>query len=375
MSGTSTVLQAQTIAPTDGAWTQTVTFAPFDTALGTLVGVGIVTTADVTGSVGVENLSPTAGTADVTQSGTINLYDASGDWLSNAVASVTTGVTLSAFDGAVDWTGASGAYRPNTSGSNAVTAYELPASFLGTSPVTLTVKGSTGVSESGPGNLEAFSYAGAGAVVSLQYVYIPTGSDAGSVGVVLGIAVDPFSLQITGSETTTPQTFVVPNATTGWTQALAVTRFNPALGTLEDVDITVSGSANEVFKLENLSPAAATVTASETTNFAISIPGSESGTIFSANATTGNVPLSAFDGTADFGGTSGTIETGPVATVNGTLLLVSSGDLALFTGTGTADLQIAASGTSDVSGPGDLFSQLLNSGGATVTVSYVYAPS
>ena len=384
----TTVLQTETIAPTQGEWSKSVTFAPFNPFLGTLVDVQIGITSEVTGSVSVENLSPAVGTIAVALDGDVNVYGPDGGWITNSQPTATAGATLGAFDGTIDYGGSSGATLAQLLGTASTLDFDQPgsaglAAFIGGHPVTLMVTGGDlGLTESGPGNLQTLSDAETGAVVTLQYDYInggslpPSGFTAGSTDYGI-MPYFPFDW-IGNSITTGPQTFVAPDSATDWTKDFSITQFNPALGTLEAVNISVTGAANTTVEAANLGATSAFVDTTQITTFTLVVQGSTSDLIIATTPVNESLSLGANDGNDAFTGNSGTIVQGHAATPGvsawaSELQLTSASDLALFTGTGTETLDFSADGTSQVSGSADLLTQLLDQAGGTVTVSYVYS--
>src|ERR1039457_2029679 len=188
MTTDTTVLQQQTIATTTSNWSHTVTFAPFDPTLGTLVDVQVGITADVTGSVSLENLGATSGTAVVSLPGEISVFDPSGAFIADVNADATGSATLAASDGTDNYLGNSGTTLAGLSSTQSLLDfYQVTTSDLavcsGTDPVSLTVDASVLLDEAGLANLQALSHAGAGAVISLQYDYIAAGgTNTGSGG-------------------------------------------------------------------------------------------------------------------------------------------------------------------------------------------------
>ena len=380
MAAETTVLQRQTIATASSNWSQTVTFAPFNPALGTLVDVQVGITAAVTGTVSLENLGATAGTVDVSQSGTVSVFGPDGAFITSANPDATGSAPLAAFDGSDNYAGPSGTTLSDL--SNTVSALDFYkgttselALFSGHHRVALTVDGVVGFGETGLANLDALSGASAGAVITLQYDYItPGGSNGGggTSGSVTTIIVYPPMppLSFTNSVTTTPQTFTVADATTGWTDDLSVARFDPTLGTLEAVNITLTGNEAASIGAENLDAVAASVSATETATLTLVLPNILDD-LTVAPTVTGGMSLAGFDGTRNFAGPSGELDQGLTATANGQVQLLTT-DLTPFIGTGTISLPLSAVGASSLTGPGNLLTQLLDQAGAGVTVSYTY---
>ena len=232
MGTSTTVLQQQTIVPTASNWSQTVTFAPFDPSLGTLVDVQVGISAAVTGSVSLENLGATAGTDNVSLAGSVSVFDPSGAFITGVNPDTTGSATLAAYDGTDDYLGNSGTTLAGLSGTQSALELYQPgtselALFSGSNPVPLTVDASVLFDEFGLANLQALSQASAGAVITLQYDYIPAsptypGGDT-SGGSVTTLALDNLGwiqIRSLNSVTTTPQTFTVADKTTGWTDDL-----------------------------------------------------------------------------------------------------------------------------------------------------------
>src|SRR5262249_20409435 len=84
---------------------------------------------------------------------------------------------------------------------------------------------------------------------------------------------------------------------------------------------------------------------------------------------------SAFDGTIDFGGTSG--KTFAPQTINGSnsTTITAASDLAKYIGTGTVSFTEAANASTTATGSANLLVQVNTTASANVTVIYHYAPS
>jgi collagen type I/II/III/V/XI/XXIV/XXVII alpha len=387
MATDTTILQQQTIAETPSNWSQTVTFAPFDPTLGTLTDVQIGVTAEVTGTVSLDNLGPTSGTDYVSLPGTVSVFGPDDAPISSVTATANGSASLGAFDGTDNYLGNSGTTLAGLSGTQSFldiyqgTTSEL-ALFSGSNPVPLTVDASVLFEEMGSGNLQALSHASAGAVISLQYDYIPTppsgpGSGFGSYSSVtsttaqVGLFIEtltPITL------TTAAQTITVAEAPTGWSTELSAAQFDPALGTLDSVNITLTGDETASVAAANLGATAATLGFSETPTLTLVTP--DPTTYVSATpSVTGGMSLAGYDGSEDFAGTSGRTDQGLTATAPTTAELTSPSDLAAFTGDGSITLPLYAFSASSLSGPADLLTQLADQAGATVSISYTYTPA
>lgn len=161
---------------------------------------------------------------------------------------------------------------------------------------------------------------------------------------------------------------VVSLSSTNWSDTVAVSQFDTALGTLTGVTFTLEGEVDGSFRVESVDAAPATVTASLGAQIEASHAtlGSLGVVLPVADA---SFALSAFDGTIDFAGTSGTAGTGNATDMVSNTL--TSG-LAPFLGTGTISFDVAAAGASTGSGAGNLTTLFATSAAAAVTVVYDY---
>ena len=386
MTTDTTVLQQETIGTTTSDWSQTVTFAPFNPSLGTLTGVEIGVTADVTGSVSVENLGSTAATENVSQLGSISVFDPDGAFITGGTSDATGSVALGAYDGTDNYAGTSGATLPNLSSTQSIlsgTTADL-ALFTGSNPVPLTVDASVLFDETGAGNIQTLSHASAGAVITLQYDYIPivSGGTSGSTDASsrLREAILPefpvtYSVpSIVNYVTSSPQTFTIADATTGWTDDLSVAKFDPTLGALGSVNITVVGNEDASVGAANLGAAPAHVNAIETATLTLALPGPTASVAVSPSVFDLGMFLGRADGSDAFSGTAGELDQGMTTTATTSTQLTSVWDLTPFIGSGDISLPLSSISAASLDGPGNLLTELLDQAGATVTISYTYTP-
>ena len=168
--------------------------------------------------------------------------------------------------------------------------------------------------------------------------------------------------------------FNFADRSTAWNDSLAVNQFDPALGTLQSVNITLSGNIVAQFSAENLGAAAATVSVTDTATLTLDLPGAGS-TETAATPVSDSMSLAAFDGTADFAGASGHVDN-LTGLNSGQVNQVTDGaDLAAFTGQRVVVLPIAGTSAASIDGPGNLMAALLTEAGGTVSVSYTYLPA
>jgi hypothetical protein len=186
------------------------------------------------------------------------------------------------------------------------------------------------------------------------------------VGLVMAFGSPAFSATISYSGS-------IPVTETDWTDSVSITKFNPALGTLNSVQIDLDVQMESNAKFEHRGGKPATVTMGLWANVDIQRPDTSSllgGSAFKQTVDS----VTKFDGIVDFGGTSG--KTYDALSANGTNSTVTSdaADLALFTGTGDIVLPVLANATSGFIGSGNLVFDVQTSASAGVKVTYDYAP-
>lgn len=155
---------------------------------------------------------------------------------------------------------------------------------------------------------------------------------------------------------------------TNWTEQLAISQFDSALGTLQSVMITLDGGVQGNGNAESLDTGATDVTLNLSAEIEASIMGASVGTVLPVVSTTQS--LSAFDGGIDFGGTSG-FASGTLSGTDSDMNTITSAFDA-FIGTGDLIVDVVAAGTSTGSGAGNLITQFATSAEATVTVKYTF---
>lgn len=157
--------------------------------------------------------------------------------------------------------------------------------------------------------------------------------------------------------------------TTNWTESLSLQQFNSALGTLTSVVFNYGGNITSVFREESLDTAATTITVTTAGTLVFGLPIST--TLNFSNSASQNV--TAFDGTIDFGGTSGFGPTTVIATNSGITTLNSG--FATFIGTGIYGVTVNANATSGQTGAGNIISQIGTTAAANIGVTYNFTPT
>lgn len=384
---TITVLQRQMIAMTQGDWSASLPFNQFDPSTGTLQDALFTTVGTIDASASIENLAPIAATIDLGVGADINASVLGIGGVASisplAVASAALPAFQGTFDGTVDFTAPSGTILPNLLDSASQTTLVNVGTAGGGSPLVGTGTFDVNVTSSGVstvegnGNLAVLLHDAAGATVSLQYqAASPSAGSTDSAGDVSAVSsYNPVAAWrwFANAVTTTPQVITLPSQTTGWTAAASFAQFNPSLGTLDAIIVSAANTLTSTFAAENLSQAGGLVTMNETAFMTVATPGD--GGLTASVPTRDWFDTSAYDGTTDFAGPSGQTDSlGPYFYEPAGAQLTDGTDLAAFTGGGTITLPVATAGTSVVTGPGDLFAELTQQTGGTVSVSYIYTP-
>jgi hypothetical protein len=155
----------------------------------------------------------------------------------------------------------------------------------------------------------------------------------------------------------------------------ALLYFAATMGTLTEVDVVTSGSFTSRLSVENLGPAARTIAGTTAGDLSISVP---AGAIpVAIPAVTQTFDASAFDGTLDYGGTSGrTFAPATSGSAAQTMVLTSPADLAAFTGHFRIPIGVAghATGSTDPE-DGEVSAGFATQTSATISVVYHYIPN
>lgn len=164
---------------------------------------------------------------------------------------------------------------------------------------------------------------------------------------------------------------VGPQATSFFDLPVTLQQFDPALGTLQSIKITLLGTVSGNLQAESLDNSAATLLAQLSTLLTLSRPDS-SALVSTTASSSQSFNASAYDGTIDFGGTSG-FSSGPLSSSSSNAItLTSASDLSLFTGTGSIAALLTALGASSVSGAGNIISQIATNAAGTATIEYTF---
>jgi hypothetical protein len=162
-------------------------------------------------------------------------------------------------------------------------------------------------------------------------------------------------------------TDTLPPQLTNWAGAFSVPKFNPLLGTLQKVTLTLDVTVNGNIFLENLDHDAAILNASDSVTVAANTP---LGFLITTATTPVSFSATAFDGVQDESGTSGRTFLNMLATVSNSENSTAPLDLAQFTGLGNIVANALFTGHSSVTGNGNLFAFIQTFGGGSLTVVY-----
>jgi len=165
-------------------------------------------------------------------------------------------------------------------------------------------------------------------------------------------------------------------ATTNWVDALSFSKFDTSLGTLKSIRFDLSGVVQGVGNAESMDATATKVTLSLGSLLSLTRP-DNSALVVTNPVFTQTFDFSAFDGSINFGGTSGATTGSVSATGSNFFVSTSASDFALFSalGGGTINLGLSAVGASNGSGSGNLITQFNTAASGVAKVTYEYAPT
>jgi hypothetical protein len=160
-------------------------------------------------------------------------------------------------------------------------------------------------------------------------------------------------------------------ARTNASQTQSVAQFNPALGTLQSIEVIYTGTLNSDLRVENDDSMPATISGS--VSGALSL---QAGNLTPVQATVTNsntANLAASDGVDDFAGTSGRDFGWQSNNGNKDVTFnASNTDLSAFLGTGTVSVTESSQVTSSISGAGNLLASVGSKASGQVRIIYHY---
>ena len=147
-------------------------------------------------------------------------------------------------------------------------------------------------------------------------------------------------------------------------------KFDPSLGTLTKVEVTLSGAISGSAKYENTDTSPATIFLNLQADIQIQGP---TGSLQVSPSIQNTDQADEYDGQIDFGGSSGgTFPNLTASKSQVTTLTSATDDLSPFIGTGTVVFSATATAASSGSGSGNLILQFSVDAAATVPVKYTY---
>ncbi|WP_458324546.1 choice-of-anchor E domain-containing protein [Roseobacter sp. A03A-229] len=159
---------------------------------------------------------------------------------------------------------------------------------------------------------------------------------------------------------------------TDWSETASVSQFDPSLGTLTSVRVTLFGEVEGNAAAESLDGSPSEVTLDVEARITATGAGLPAALGVVAPVASVVETFTAFDGVVDFDGGSGATFLGLTSDDSVVNIFNDAATLAFFTGLGTADIDLTGEGLSSGSGAGTLLTQFSTSAGATLTVEYTF---
>jgi len=190
----------------------------------------------------------------------------------------------------------------------------------------------------------------------------------------LALAASLTALSPSGSAQTQTQCHVgaIPIQLTNFARIASVPRFDPALGELVGIELQVTASVRGIARIESLDAQASVVA----TQFSVDMSITQADmplAMFMIPIANFLDTLSAYDGTLDYGGTSGVTHSGIEAGDQMSQVVpLTPENLAIFSGLGTVDFRADARANSSAAGGGNLVAQFDTMAGLDVQVCYVF---
>ena len=158
---------------------------------------------------------------------------------------------------------------------------------------------------------------------------------------------------------------------TNFTDSVSIPQFDSSLGDLTSIIVELTGSVSGSIQLESTDAAPSNVTANLVSEIKLQRPDMSDLVVVLPTASE-DANFTAFDGTVDFGGTSGLTRNNLSETASNSISFTDPSDFSLFLGTGNLVLPVAALGKSNASGAGNLATVFQTFAAANITVSYEY---
>lgn len=154
--------------------------------------------------------------------------------------------------------------------------------------------------------------------------------------------------------------------------ALSFAKFNTALGTLTSVMVQLTGDVTGQVQLENMDTSRShTVTGNLSAQIEVDGPAAIGPIVVVVPLASQSFTLGKYDGTLNYGGTSGVTAANLSANQSKTGAIQAQ-DFSYFEGPGSVSLDVAATGVSTATGSGNVSSQFATNADAAVLVTYTY---
>jgi hypothetical protein len=177
------------------------------------------------------------------------------------------------------------------------------------------------------------------------------------------------------ADTLTYSSAVLPSTEADWSSFADLQQFNPTLGTLQQVTLTIQGDLSGMAAAESRNNKAAVLTLTLQAELSLARPDNTSVVLVSTTPLVSQLfSASIRDGVTDFAGTSGITLTNLSATSSNSASFTDASTLSLFTGTGTLQMPFGAAAQSGVSGAGNLAYDFSTYAGGRASVTYQFAP-
>ncbi len=162
----------------------------------------------------------------------------------------------------------------------------------------------------------------------------------------------------------------IPEDYVDWNSSVSLPKFDAAMGSLTAVDLLLTMNLSKEIMIENTNPNSGNFTSNLTGSIIAILPSSESVSVSINDSQEGN--LSAFDGSADFGGASGFKSVSEVPTEGSAVSISNIGDFLAGLPGESITIPVRTQISSQTTMPGSSSSGVMTRAGAKVCVTYTY---
>lgn len=162
---------------------------------------------------------------------------------------------------------------------------------------------------------------------------------------------------------------------TDWNSFAELQRFDPSMGMLQQVTLTLHGNLSGIAAAENLNNRATLLTLTLRAELSLARPDSLDVLVSTTPLASQSFSAAVYDRGIDYAGASGTTLSNLTASSSSSASFTDAPTLALFSGPGKVQLPFAAVGLSQVSGGGNLAYDFSTYAGGVASVHYTYQPS